>query len=48
MAKRKKSEPDVTEDKTDFDESSSAESSSDDVLTNATSLLGTTHRVDFE
>jgi len=47
MAKRKISEQDVTEDKTDFDESSSAESSSDDVFTNCTSLLGTTLMIDF-
>lgn len=48
MAKRKKSEQVVTEDKTDFDESSSAESCSDDVFTNGTSLLVTTHMIDFE
>lgn len=46
MAKRKKSEQDVTEDKIDLDESSSAESSSDDVCISCTSLLGTTHMVD--
>jgi len=48
MAKRKKAEQDVTEDKTYFDESSSAESSSDDVFTDCASLLATTHTVDFE